>query len=485
MTTQAELTRRGRHLVLAVCCTSVFLSSLNNTVLNVALPAMQHDLRSPLSGLQWVTDAYLIVLAALLMLAGSAGDRLGRRRVFQTGLALFTLGSLLCGLAPDLDRLIAFRMVQAVGASMLNPMAMSIVTNTFTAPRERARAIGVWGTVMGVAMAVGPMVGGVLVQGLGWRSIFWLNLPIGLTAIACAARFVPESRAPRPRRVDPVGQVLVVVLLGCLTYTIIEGPGTGWTAPRTLACALAAPAALLALVLYERRRTEPLVDLRVFRSAGFSGASVMAVCSFYVLGGFLFLNTLYLQNVRGLSALAAGLYLLPMAVMNIVTSPLSGRLTATRGPRLPLLLAGIATAAGGVLLATGGALTTDALLFTAYVLIGVGVGLANTPVTNAAMSGMPREQAGVAAAIVATSRQVGQALGVAVLGALLTAGLHRSGTPFTRAVLPGYWMVTACGLAIVVLSLATTRRTAPVTGAAGAGSRSAATPTRAGTSKAS
>ncbi|GCD41006.1 MFS transporter [Streptomyces paromomycinus] len=461
VSTQAEPTRRGRRLVLAVCCTSVFLGSLNNTVLNVALPAMQRDLRSPLSGLQWTTDAYLIVLAALLMLAGSAGDRLGRRRVFRTGLALFTLGSLLCGFAPGLGWLIAFRTVQAAGASMLNPVAMSILTNTFTAPRERARAIGVWGAVMGVAMAGGPLVGGALVQGLGWRSIFWLNLPVGAAAFVCAARFVPESRAPRPRRVDPVGQALVVVLLGCLTYAIIEGPGAGWTAPRTLACALAAPAALLALVLYERRRTEPLVDLRVFRSAAFSGASAMAVLSFFVLGGFLFLNTLYLQNVRGLSALAAGLYLLPMAVMNIVTSPLSGRLTATRGPRLPLLLAGAATATGGVLLATGCAVTTDALLFTTYVLIGVGAGLANTPVTDAAMSGMPREQAGVAAAIVATSRQFGQALGVAVLGAVLTAGLHRSGTPFTRAVLPGYWIVTACGLAIVVLALATTRRVAP------------------------
>ncbi|MEF3115062.1 MFS transporter [Streptomyces chrestomyceticus] len=474
MSTQAEPTRRGRQLVLAVCCTSVFLSSLNNTVLNVALPAMQRDLHSPLSGLQWTTDAYLIVLAALLMLAGSAGDRLGRRRVFRTGLALFTLGSFLCGFAPGLGWLIAFRTVQAVGASMLNPVAMSIITNTFTAPRERARAIGVWGAVMGVAMAVGPLVGGVLVQGLGWRSIFWLNLPVGAAAFACAARFVPESRAPRPRRVDPVGQALVVVLLGCLTYAIIEGPGTGWTAPRTLACALAAPAALLALVRYERRRPEPLVDLRVFRSAGFSGASAMAVLSFFVLGGFLFLNTLYLQNVRGLSALAAGLYLLPMAVMNIVTSPLSGRLTATRGPRLPLLLAGAATAAGGVLLATGGALTTDALLFTAYVLIGIGAGLANTPVTDAAMSGMPREQAGVAAAVVATSRQFGQALGVAVLGAVLTAGLHRSGTPFTRAVLPGYWIVTVCGLAIVVLALATTRRVAPAASPAGRRRRQAA-----------
>ncbi|MGW7575570.1 MFS transporter [Streptomyces sp. NPDC054765] len=460
VSTQDELSSRKRHLVLAVCCTSVFLGNLNNTVLNVALPAMQRDLHSGLSGLQWTTDAYLIVLAALLMLAGSAGDRLGRRRVFQTGLALFTFGSLLCGLAPGLGWLIAFRIVQAIGASMLNPVAMSIITNTFSAPRERARAIGVWGAVMGVAMAVGPMVGGMLVQGIGWRSIFWLNLPIGLAALVCAARFVPESRAPRPRRLDPVGQLLVIVLMGCLTYAIIEGPSTGWTAPRTLGCALAAPAALLALLHYESRRPEPLVDLRVFRSAGFSGAGVMAVCSFFVLGGFLFLNTLYLQNVRGLSALTAGLYLLPMAVMNILTSPLSGRLTATRGPRLPLLLAGAATTAGGALLATGDALVTDALLFTAYVLIGIGVGLANTPVTNAAMAGMPKEQAGVAAAIVSTSRQFGQALGVAVLGAVLTTGLH-SGTGFAQAVYPAYWIVTACGVAIVLLTLATTRSPTP------------------------
>ncbi len=465
VSTQVELTRPRRNLILAVCCTSVFLGNLNNTVLNVALPAMQRDLRSPLSGLQWTTDAYLIVLAALLMLAGSAGDRLGRRRVFQAGLALFTLGSLLCGLAPDLRWLIAFRIVQAVGASMLNPVAMSIITNTFSAPRERARAIGVWGAVMGVAMAVGPMVGGALVQGIGWRSIFWLNLPIGLAALVCAARFVPESRAPRPRRLDPVGQFLVIVLMGCLTYAIIEGPNTGWTAPRTLGCAVAALVALLALLRYESRRHEPLVDLRVFRSAGFSGASAMAVCSFFVLGGFLFLNTLYLQNVRNLSALVAGLFLLPMAVMNILTSPLSGRLTANRGPRLPLLLAGVATTAGGALLAAGDALTSDVWLFTAYVLIGIGVGLANTPVTNAAMAGMPQEQAGVAAAIVSTSRQFGQALGVAVLGAVLTTGLH-SGTGFARAVRPAYWIVTACGAAIILLTLATTRRPARPVGIA-------------------
>lgn len=452
--------KSGKPLVLAICCASVFLSSLNNTVLNVALPTMQRDLHSPLSGLQWTTDAYLIVLAALLMLAGSAGDRLGRRRVFQSGLALFTLGSLLCGLAPGLGWLVTCRIVQAVGASMLNPVAMSIITNTYTEPRERARAIGVWGAVMGVAMAVGPLVGGVLVQAAGWRSIFWLNLPIGIAAMACVARFVPESRAPRPRKADALGQLLVIALLGTLTYAIIEGPNTGWNAPATLGCLLAAPTALLALSWYERRHPEPLVDLQVFRNAAFSGACVMAVCSFFVLGGFLFLNTLYLQNNRGLGALAAGLYLLPMALMNIITSPLSGRLTANQGPRLPLLLAGTATALGGALFAVADAETSNALLFPAYCLIGAGVGLANTPLTNAAMAGIPPERAGVAAAIIATSRQFGQALGVAVLGAVLTTGLHRPGAGHVQAVRPAYWIITGCGAAIVLLTtLTTTRRT--------------------------
>ncbi|MFE7118996.1 MFS transporter [Streptomyces sp. NPDC057654] len=455
--------------MLAVCCTSVFLGNLNNTVLNVALPAMQRDLHSPLSGLQWTTDAYLIALAALLMLAGSAGDRLGRRRVFQTGLALFTFGSLLCGLAPGLNWLIACRVLQAVGASMLNPVAMSIITNTFTEPRERARAIGVWGAVMGVAMAVGPLVGGVLVQAAGWRSIFWLNLPIGVAALICAARFIPESRAPHPRRADPVGQLLVIALLGTLTYAVIEGPSTGWTAPLTLGCLVTAPVALLALLQYERRRTEPLVDLEVFRDKGFSGAGAMAVLSFFVLGGFLFLNTLYLQNERGLGALDAGLYLLPMAILNIVTSQLSGRMTAGLGPRLPLLLAGAATALGGGLFAAADAETSNALLFPAYCLIGAGVGLANTPVTNAAMARIPKERAGVAAAIISTSRQFGQALGVAVLGAVLTTGLRHSGSisgsgsgaGYVQAVRPAYWIITACGAAIVLLTLLTTARRRP------------------------
>src|SRR3954452_12798783 len=224
---------RRRWAVLAVCCMSLFIVGLDNTIVNIALPSIRADLDADVSGLQWVLDAYTLVLASLLILGGATGDRLGRRRVFQAGLVVFTLGSLLCGLAPGLGWLIAFRMVQAVGGSMLNPVAMSIITNTFADPRERARAIGVWGGVVGISMAAGPIVGGALVESVGWRSIFWINLPVGLAALVLTARFVPESRAPKARRPDPVGQLLVIALFGSLTYAIIEAPdsGAGTVAP--------------------------------------------------------------------------------------------------------------------------------------------------------------------------------------------------------------------------------------------------------------
>ncbi|MEH0526597.1 MFS transporter [Streptomyces sp. 1222.2] len=451
-----ELGRRHRLLVLAICCTSLLIVSLDNTVLNVALPSMQRDLDASLAGLQWTIDAYTLVLAALLMLAGSTADRIGRKRVFMAGLVVFAVGSLLCSLAPNLESLVAFRMVQAVGGSMLNPVAMSIITNTFTDPRERARAIGAWGAVVGISMAAGPIIGGLLVESVGWRSIFWINLPVGLAALLLTWRFVPESRAPKARRPDPVGQLLVIALLGSLTYAIIEAP----TAPlgETLALGMVALAALLGLLRYEPRRHEPLIDLRFFRSAPFSGATVIAVSAFAGLGGFLFLSTLYLQNVRGLDALHAGLWMLPMAVLCFVCAPVAGRLVGSRGPRLPLLVAGIAMTASGVLFAAFEAETGNVTLVIGYVLFGLGFGFVNAPITNTAVSGMPRAQAGVAAAVASTSRQIGQTLGVAVIGAVLAAGIGSSSyaDAFVSAARPAWWIVAACGFVVLVLGALTT-----------------------------
>ncbi|MBF6053223.1 MFS transporter [Streptomyces eurocidicus] len=444
----APLSSRRRLLVLAICCTSLLIVSLDNTILNVALPSMRRDLHTSIAGLQWTIDAYTLVLASLLMLAGSTADRIGRRRIFQTGLVLFALGSLLCSLAPSLTWLVVFRMIQAVGGSMLNPVAMSIITNTFTDPRERARAIGVWGGVVGLSMAAGPIVGGALVESVGWRSIFWINLPVGLAALVMTARYVPESRAPRPRRVDPVGQLLVIALLGSVTYGIIEGAAAGWTSPLILGCFAVGAGSLAGLLAYERRRAEPLVELGFFRSAPFSGATVIAVSAFAALGGFLFLNTLHLQDDRGLSPLDAGLYMLPMAVMCLVFAPVSGRLVGSRGPRLPLLLAGAAMTASGVMFAGFDAFSSDLTTITAYVLFGIGFGLVNAPITNTAVSGMPRSRAGVAAAVASTSRQVGSALGVAVIGAAVAAGLQ----------LTGWWIITGCGAAVLLLGTLTTGR---------------------------
>ncbi|GAA3512210.1 EmrB/QacA subfamily drug resistance transporter [Streptosporangium album] len=454
-----ELSHRRRMLVLLICCMSLLIVGLDNTIVNVALPALERDLHAPLSGLQWTIDAYTLVLASLLMLSGSTGDRIGRRRTFQIGLVAFAAGSLLCGLAPTLGWLVAFRILQAIGGSMLNPVAMSIITNTFTDPRERARAIGVWGGVIGISMALGPVVGGTLVDSVGWRAIFWINVPVALAALLLTALFVPESRAPRPRRVDPVGQVLVIVMLASLTYAIIEAPSKGWGSPVIVGFSAAAVAALIGLLLYEPRRRDPLIDLRFFRSAPFSGAAIIAISAFAGLGGFLFLNTLYLQDVRGMSPLHAGLCTLPIAAMTLVFAPLSGRLVGDRGPRPSLVMAGIAITASGLMLTRITPDTPLPWLLASYTVFGLGLAMVNAPITNTAVSGMPRAQAGVAAAVASTSRQIGQSLGVAVAGAALAwsaAGSLHDG--FTGASRPAWWITVGYGTVVLLLGIITTGR---------------------------
>ncbi|MGH2894947.1 MAG: MFS transporter, partial [Solirubrobacteraceae bacterium] len=376
--------RRTRVVILCICSMSLLIVGLDATIVNVALPAIHRSFHSGLSGLQWTIDVYTLVIASLLMLSGSTADRLGRRRVFQCGLALFSLGSLLCAVAPSLGLLIAARVIQAIGGSMLNPVALSIVRNVFEEPRERARAIGIWGALFGISMALGPVVGGVLVDSIGWRSVFIVNLPIGVLAIALTALYVPESRAPRPRRVDPVGQVLVIVALASLTYAIIEGPAAGWLSLQTILLFTVSLAALASLVGYELRVPEPLLQVRFFRSPPFAGATAAAVAMFMATGGFLFLNTLYLQNVRGLSPLDAGLYTLPMAGALMLVSPLSGRVVGRWGARWPLLGGSLAVMAGSLILTQVAPHTSFAVLVVAYLLFGAGLGLINPPITNTA-----------------------------------------------------------------------------------------------------
>jgi EmrB/QacA subfamily drug resistance transporter len=463
-----ELSAGRRRVILAICCLSLLIVGMDVTIVNVALYAIHVDLHASLSDLQWTIDAYTLVLASLLMLSGSTADRLGRRRTFQLGLVIFTLGSLLCSVAPSLGWLVAFRMLQAVGGSMLNPVAMSIITNVFTEPRERASAIGVWGATVGVSIGLGPVVGGLLIESVGWRGIFWINVPIGVTAIILTGLFVPESKAPHARRPDIVGQVLVVILLASVTYAVIEAPQRHWISAATLGVLGLAVIALVALVGYERRRFEPLLEMRFFRSVPFSGATLIAVCAFGAFAGFLFLNTLYLQEVRGYSALRAGLFTVPMAVVMSMVAPMSGRLVGTHGARIPLAVAGIAMSAAGLMLVGLGTHTSVGWLILSYVVFALGFGMVNAPITNTAVSGMPRSQAGVAAAVASTSRQVGSALGVAIVGSIVNSGLSGGmlNAQFTAASHPAWWFITGCGLAVLLLGFASSSQRARATATA-------------------
>ncbi|WP_024936395.1 DHA2 family efflux MFS transporter permease subunit [Actinomadura welshii] len=452
-----------RRLVLAICCASVFVVVMDISIVNVALPAIRHDLRTSVSGLQWTVDAYTLVLSGFLVLAGSTADRAGRRRVFQIGLAAFGLGSLLCGLAAGIGWLIGARALQAAGGTMLNPVAMAIVANTFPEPGERARAIGVLGSVTGLSLALGPILGGGLVDALGWRSIFWVNVPVVAAALVCTALFVPESRAPRARRFDPVGQALVVLVLGSGVYAIIESRTLGWTSPIILGLLAVAASGILGLLAYEPRRADPLLELRLFRSVPFSSAILMALGGLCGFSAFLFVTTQYLQDVRGMPALAAGLCLLPVGALVVVLSPATGRMIGARGPRLPLMIAGTALALGGGASLWLGPDTPLPAVLAIYLLFGAFLATVNPPITNTAVSGMPRSMAGVAASLASAGRQTGTTLGVALAGTLVGSSPAHGGASFTDAEHAVWWLVLALGAGIVLLALLSTGRRALAT----------------------
>jgi EmrB/QacA subfamily drug resistance transporter len=442
-------------VVLAVCCLSVAVTGIDITIVNVALPSIGAGLHATVSGLQWSIDAYTLVVACLLILSGSLADRYGRRRIFQLGLTLFSLGSLLCGLAPAAGWLIAFRGLQAVGGSMLNPVAMAIIVSVFTDRRDRAWAVGVWGSVIGVTVAAGPVLGGVLVSALGWRSVFWVNVPIGVVAILLTRRFVPESRADRPRAYDPPGQLLVVALFASVIFATIEGPHLGRDSPVIVGLYVLAAVAVVGLLLVEPRRSEPLIDLRFFRSPPFAGANTIALAMSASLGGFLFLNTLYLQDVRHVGPLEAGLIIIPLALGQGVSATVSGRLLAARGARPPLILGGTMLTIGAALLVPLRLDTPIAYLLVVYAVFGTGAGLAAAPVTNTAVSGLPPDQAGVAGALASSARQFGIAVGVAVSGSVVAGTM---GAGFVAATHVAWIVLTGCGLVVLVLGAVSTGR---------------------------
>jgi DHA2 family methylenomycin A resistance protein-like MFS transporter len=409
---------RGRRLILVVMCAGLFLVQLDVTIVNVALPSIRADLRPSAAGLQWVVDGYAIALASLMLAGGTVGDLHGHRRVVLSGLALFGVASLAAGLAPSPGVLVGARVAQGVGAALLLPGTLAIIADAFPDAAERARAIGVWAAVAGLSLPAGPIAGGLLVAGPGWRWVFLVNLPVVAAAAVLTARLVRESADPRGRRLDIPGVALGALALAATTFALIDAGHAGAAAPTVIAAAVLAVLAGAALIAVERRAPTPMLPLGLFRRPRFTVANGVAGTMNLGTLGCVFVLTLYLQVVQRRSPLEAGLAVIPLFAPIAALAPLSGRLTGRFGPRAPMTAGLLVAAAGLALLALDDAGTPYAQLLPGFVLWGAGLGLLTSAVVAAAVSAVDDDRSGLASAVNNTARQAGGALGIAAFGAL-------------------------------------------------------------------
>jgi EmrB/QacA subfamily drug resistance transporter len=436
------------------------MSYLDNNVTNVAIPTIQRDLHLSVSGLEWIVSSYLLVFAGLLLIGGRLADLYGRRRVFLIGLAIFTVSSLAAGLAGSGGFLIGARAVQGLGAALMTPATLAIITAAFTDARERTAAIGIWGAVGALGLALGPVIGGVISQHAHWGWIFLINVPLGVITLAVALPFVAESRGDfASRRLDVPGLASSALALFALTYALIDGEDRGWTSPVIIASFAVAAASFAAFLTVESRSRQPMVPLSMFRSRQFSGGTAtMMIWGFSILGIYFF-TSLYLQEILGFSPTKAGLSFVPMALLLAVFATLSPRVVAVLGSHRTVAVGMVLMTVGLVLFARTGAGSSFASLMPGFLLFGAGAGLMNVPLTNAILEAAPPSQSGMASALMNDSREVAGLLGVTVVGAVLRArqgsALH-AGATAPQAFLDGYhtgvWVTIALMAAGVVLS---------------------------------
>ncbi|MBF6175146.1 MFS transporter [Nocardia blacklockiae] len=412
--TTTPTARRGR--VLAVMCAGMFLVLLDVTIVNVALPSIGRDLESDVSMLQWVVDGYVVAIAGLLLAAGTLGDRIGHRRVLVAGFALFGFASLVCALAPTTGVLIAGRAMQGVGGALLLPSTMAVIVEVYPERDEQARALGTWAAISSLALPAGPLLGGVLTGALGWRPVFWINVPLTALVVVAALRVVPARPGTRGGRLDAAGLLGFVIALGGFVFTVISA---GHHAGTTTAVAAAVTVAALAIALASSARSaNPILPLDLLRRKEFLTPNVVALTMNLIFNGLLFVGMLYLQEVRHFSPPAAGIAVLPMAVPLVVLAPVSGWITARRGPRTAVGLGCVVSAAGSVLLTQVPASGGIGWLLAGFLLVGCGGGLITASVVAAVVRATPPDRSGLATGTSNTARQIGTACGVAVFGAV-------------------------------------------------------------------
>jgi DHA2 family methylenomycin A resistance protein-like MFS transporter len=408
--------RTNKVITLIVACLGAFMINLDGSIVVLALPKIQASLHASLAGLQWTIDAYTLAVAVLMLTGGTLGDRFGRKRLFLIGLILFTAGSALCGFAPALGWLLFGRVVQGIGAAALNTNSLSVLAVAFSEEKERAQAIGLFTGLSGVAIALGPLVGGVLTQVGNWPTIFFVNLPIGVLAFILALPSLSESRNPSARQIDLPGQVLVIGGLTCLVVALIESSSQGWTSPSILGLLAGAVVLLAAFLLVETRVREPLIPLQLFGIRVFSGVSLLMLILTCGTAGSVFFLAQYFQGVQGFSVLDAGLRTLPLSVAIFLTAPLAGRLAGRIGVLTPIVLGGVLCGGALLLLTRLEPDTSYASFWWILAIIGVGFGLMLPTLMAAIFSATPPNRAGLGSSMVNTTQQVGITLSIAVLG---------------------------------------------------------------------
>jgi EmrB/QacA subfamily drug resistance transporter len=442
---------RGRKWALmACCCLSVFIVGVDSTTVNVALPSIRHDFGTTTTTLQWIVSAYTLTLASFYLLAGSLGDRYGRRKALVDGLVVFGLGCLGGSIAPTDGFLIGARILQAVGGAALAPTAMAVLANAFTDPHDKAKAIAMWGSAGGLAGGFGPILGGLLLQVADWRSIYWINLPFIGLCLVLALVSVRESKAELVRRFDVVGQVAVVVALAPAIFALIESRRLGWDSPVVIVSGAVAIAAVLVLVLYERRRPDALIDPALVRQVRYTAAILSVTATFFVFAAFMFLATIYLQDVRGLTALQAALFTIPSSATSIIGARIGGSLTRRFGGRVPLVVASVGLVTSGLLMLTTADGAPFAVVLVGFVAVGVGYSVANTTVSVVGVTAAGADRAGTGAALLSVGRQVGQSLGVAICGG--TVALATDAT-FARDSVMAWWIIVGVGVLAFALAL--------------------------------
>jgi EmrB/QacA subfamily drug resistance transporter len=411
---------------LAAVAFGLFMIMLDNTIVNVALPSIERDLHVSISELEWIVTAYALTFAALLITGGKLGDLYGRKLIFIVGIGIFTASSLACGLAPNAGVLIGARMVQGVGAALMNPASLSIITATFP-PRERGQAIGIWAGVSAMALAIGPLVGGVIVENLNWNWIFFINVPVGIVGIVVSWLVIKESRdMSHEQSVDLPGLVTSSLGLFALTYALIEGNSHGWTSPEILSLFAAAAVLLVAFVVVEHRQRLPMLDLDLFKIGSFTGANIVAMLVSLGMFGVFFFVSLYVQNILGYSPTQAGALFLPMTILIIIVAPIAGRLSDRIGSRW-LMGAGMIIVGISLLLYQRVGLHSDVwTLLPSMLLGGVGMAMTMSPMTAAAMGSVPVDKAGVGSGVLNSFRQMGGSLGIALMGAIVASYVSAS-----------------------------------------------------------